>query len=531
MLAAICIPEQMATARLGGFPPEAGFVAFVAATLAFVVFGASRYMSVGADSTIAPIFAAGLAFLAPAGLHAYAALAGTLALLVGAMLLAAGFLRLGWIADLLSVPVTTGFLAGIAVHIAVSQLPTALGVPPAPGDLLDQLAGLASSAGHTNPYTLALTLGVLAIILACERLSARIPGALLALVLAAAAVHFAIPRGESVATLGAVAPATLSIRMSLPHLHDLIRLLPLALILSLVIMVQSAATARTFRVPADSGTDFDRDLAGVGAANLLAALAGTFPVNASPPRTAMAVATGSRSQVSGLVAAAILGLLAVSGSALLRYIPSAALAGVLLYVAWRITRIGTMLTVLRDSRSEFTLIVATVLAIILLPIEIGVGLGIILSLLHGMWTVTRTRLIEFENVPGTTVWWPPGEDIGGRTLEGVSVVAFQAPLSFLNAEEFRSGFAALLAKGNVRLVVLEAGSIVEIDFTAAQVLKEAIQKCHQSGITFALARLESVRARQALAQFGVMDVLGAAFLFRSVDDAVKALAPPQIVSQ
>jgi SulP family sulfate permease len=525
MLAAIAIPEQMATAKLGGFPPEAGFVAFVAATAAFVVFGASRYISVGADSTITPIFAAGLALIVSPGLPAYGALAATLGLLVGAMLLAAGSLRLGWIANLLSVPVTTGFLAGIAVHIAVSQLPTALGIQASHGDLLEQLTSLMARAGHANPVTLAMALGVLAITLLSERVSRRIPGALIGLVLAGGAAFVLKDGGTSIAMLGPLAPATLSAGIALPHLPDVIRLVPLALIVSLVIMVQSAATARSFPSPVEALSDFDRDLVGVGAANILAAVAGTFPVNASPPRTAIAVETGSHSQVSGLAAAALVAVLAVFGSNLLAHIPGAALCGVLLYVSWRITRIGTMLTVLRQSKGEFGLIAATLLAIVVLPIEIGVGLGILLSLLQGMWTATRTRLIELVNVPGTTVWWPPGGDIGGRTLQGVRVVAFQAPLSFLNAEEFRADLTGLLAQVPLKLVVLEAASIVEIDFTAAQVLREGAHKFHEAGILFAIARLESVRALHALSRFGVMNELGDGFLFRTVDEAVKALAP------
>lgn len=525
MLAAIAIPEQMATAKLGAFPPEAGFIAFVAATVAFVIFGASRYVSVGADSTITPIFAAGLALIAPPGLHAYVALAVTLGFLVGAMVLAAGILRLGWIANLLSTPVTTGFLAGIAVHIAVSQLPTALGIEAGHGDLPDQLASLIAGASHTKPFTLALALGVVAITLLSERVNKRIPGALLGLVLAGGATFLLGLDGKGVAMLGQVAPATLSASFGLPQLHDVIRLLPLALIVSLVILVQSAATARSFPSPSQALSAFDRDLIGVGAANVLAAVAGTFPVNASPPRTAIAVEAGSHSQVSGLAAAALVCVLAVFGSGLLGHIPSAALSGVLLYVSWRITRFGTMLTVLRQSRSEFALIAVTVLGMIVLPIETGVGLGILLSLLHGMWTVTRTRLIELVNVPDTTVWWPTGESSGGRRLEGVRVVAFQAPLSFFNAEEFGADLASLLGQDSLKLIVLEAASIVEIDFTAAQVLRDGVRKFHDAGIIFAIARLESVRALHALSQFGVMSELGNGFVFRTVDDAIRALAP------
>ena len=527
MLAAIAIPEQMATAKLGGFPPEAGFIAFMAATVAFAVFGASRFISVGADSTITPIFAAGLTSIALSGAHTMPLLAATLGMLVGVMLVAAGSLRLAWIANLLSVPVTTGFLAGIAVHIAVSQLPAAMDVPAGHGNLVGQIASLLAAARHTNPFTLAVAFGVLSITLLAERINRKIPGALLALLCAAVAVAILKPEAQGVAMLGPLAPLTLIAGTSLPHLQDVIRLLPLALIVSLVIMVQSAATARSFPSSPDGASDFNRDLIGVGGANLFAALAGAFPVNASPPRTAIAADTGARSQACGLTAAGIVCLLAVFGSGLLRYIPVAALSGILLFVSVRITRVATMLTVLRESRGEFALIAVTILAIVVLPIEIGVGLGILFSLLHGMWTATRTRLIELENVPDTTVWWPPHAGAAGRTLTDVRVVAFQAPLSFLNAEEFRADFTRLLAQRPVKLVVLEASSIVEIDFTAAQVLSDAIAKCHAAGIIFAMARLESVRASQALSRFGVMDLLGSGLVFRSVDDAIRALAGAQ----
>ena len=131
-LAAIAIPEQMATARLGGFQPQIGFFAFVAGSVAFALFGANRHLSVGADSTITPLFAGGLALIATSGSPHYLALAAMLALMVGLLVALSGIFRLGWIADLLSVPVTTGFLAGISVHIIVSQLPGLLGLPPIP---------------------------------------------------------------------------------------------------------------------------------------------------------------------------------------------------------------------------------------------------------------------------------------------------------------------------------------------------------------------------------------------------------------
>src|SRR5450755_4187195 len=186
-LAAIAIPEQMATARLGGFTPQIGFFAFLAGSLAFAVFGSNRFLSCGADSTITPIFAGGLAALAASGSPQYQLLAAALALMVGLMLLAAGVFRLGWIADLLSIPVTLGFLAGISVHILISQLPVILGLPVPDGPMLQRLAILAGRLGQANPFTIVIGLGVLAVVALSERIDARIPGALIGLVAASVA--------------------------------------------------------------------------------------------------------------------------------------------------------------------------------------------------------------------------------------------------------------------------------------------------------------------------------------------------------
>src|ERR1700731_1065710 len=187
-LAAIAIPEQMATARLGGFSPQIGFFAFLAGSLAFAAFGSNRFLSCGADSTITPIFAGGLAALAVAGSPDYVMLAAALALMVGLLLFAAGIFRLGWIADLLSIPVTTGFLAGISVHILISQLPAILGLPAPEGPMLQRVAVLAAQLNQTNPFTLFIGLGVLQLITVSEQINARIPGALIGLALASAAV-------------------------------------------------------------------------------------------------------------------------------------------------------------------------------------------------------------------------------------------------------------------------------------------------------------------------------------------------------
>jgi SulP family sulfate permease len=522
-LAAIAIPEQMATARLGGFAPQIGFFAFVAGSLAFAALGSNRFLSSGADSTITPIFAGGLAAFAAAGSPEHLSLAAALAVMVGLFLAAAGIFRLGWIADLLSIPVTIGFLAGISVHILASQLPAVLGLPAPEGPMLQRLATMAEQLGQANAYTLVIGLGVLAIVALSEQIDSRIPGALIGLVLASAAVVLLHLEGRGVAVLGEVTATMPAFALPVVSAGRLASLVSLGLIITIIVMVQTAATTRSF--PSDPGEppDVDRDFAGVGAGSILSGLIGSFPVDASPPRTAVVAETGGRSQLAGLAAVAIVIALLALGASLLHRIPNAALAGVLLFIALRIIRFSQIALIWRQSPGEFMLILLTAAAIIVLPIEQGVGLGIALSLLHGIWSATRARLLIFERVPGTSIWWPSSTNFPGELEPGTIVAGFQAPLSFLNAYHFRRDVVAALKSSpqKVRMLVLEATGIVEIDFTAAQVLAEIIRRCHAEGIDFAIARLESLRAQDALERFGISELLGRDHVFRSVEEAIR----------
>jgi MFS superfamily sulfate permease-like transporter len=529
-LAAIAIPEQMATARLGGFAPQIGFLAIIAGALGFAVFGSSRAMSVGADSTIAPIFAGSLALVAATGSPHYASLAAALALIVGAALMAGGFFRLGWIADLLSIPVTTGFLAGIAGHIVLSQAPALLGVAAPDGSFIDKAGALIGAVPSANILTLAIGFGVLAIMLAGERVNPRIPGALIGLAGAAALVAALGLEDHGVSALGEVAGAAPALKMPVASLDDLTQIAPLAFIVAVVVMVQTAATTRAFPSDPEGSPDVNRDFVGVGAASALAGLMGAFPLNASPPRTAAVVETGGASQLGSLVCAALVLALSAFGAGLLTHVPHAALAGVLLFVAQRIVRLSIFADVWRRSFAEFLLIVATTAAILFLPIQQGVGIGIVLSLLHGVWTTTRSHIVELARISGTSIWWPMTGAKDGETAAGTIVVAWQAPLSFLNVYDFQRAVLALVGvRAPVRLVVIEANSLVDIDYTAAQVLGAVVRRLRKQGIDVAFARLESVRAQQAFVRLGLEKLIGPDHLFQSVEEALLALAPHDAV--
>ena len=519
-LAAIAVPEQMATARLGGFAPEIGFYVFIAGTLAFALFGANRYLSSGADSTITPIFAGALGLLAAQGSPAYGALAAALALGVGTILIASGLARLGWIASFLSAPVTTGFLAGIAVHIVISQLPALLDLAPPVGNLLARSIWIATHAGQTDLYALFLGAVVFGFSVAGEQWNWRVPGALIGLALAMLLVG--ILGNKGVPVVGAT--TMVWPHPSMPQLTQSTfgNLASLALLISVIVMVQTAATTRAFTSLADP-QDVNRDFIGVGAGSVAAGLFGLFPVNASPPRTAAVEQAGGRSQLAGLFAVVCVVLLIAFGGSLLRFVPMAALAGILFSVALRIARPSTFLLVLRQTWGEFLLILATMIAIVALPIQTGVAVGIGLSIMHGLWTITRTHMIELEHVSGTTVWWPPMPGQHGKKQRGVRVVSFAAPLFFLNADDFRRDMITIVERDKPSLIVFEASGVAEIDFTAAHALLEIIDRCRNANIKFAIARLTSLRAQQALRRFGIAEKLGPEGFYRSVDEAISAL--------
>jgi SulP family sulfate permease len=411
------------------------------------------------------------------------------------------------------------------VHIVISQLPGVLGLPSPSGPMLQRLTILAGHLNETNPFTLVIRLGVLGIIAGSERIDARIPGALIGLALASAGVALFALESRGVGVLGAVSVALPSIAIPEISPDRFASLVSLSLIIAVVVMVQTAATTRSFPSTPDEPADVDRDFVGVGAGSLLSGLIGAFPVNASPPRTAVVCETGGRSQLASLAAGTIVIALLAFGAALLSRIPNAALGGVLLFVALRIVRLGQIVAIYRQSLGEFFLIIATAAAIIVLPIEQGVGIGIALSLLHGIWSTTRARVQVFERVPGTSIWWPSSPHLPGEREPGVIVAGFQAPLSFLNAYHFRRDILDALPSLplKARLIVLEATGIVEIDFTAAQVLRDLIGRCHADGVDFAIARLESIRAQEAMARFGIEELLGKDHLFHSVEQAIAAL--------
>jgi len=522
-LAAIAIPEQLATARLAGMPPMAGLFAFAAGTFAFAALGANRFISVGADSTIAPIMTGALVALAVPGAVQYASMAATLALLVGIALLLARILRAGWIADLLSIPVITGFLAGISIHIIVGQLPSIMGIEAVHGNLMERFADVVGRARHFRAYPLVIGIGVLALSQLAERWNPRVPGALIGLVIGAIAVRLFALDQHGVAVLGALPIAPPALNLAMPSWDDITQLLPAALIVALVCMIQTAAVVRAFPSDVDDYEDVTRDFAGVGAGCILAAFFGAFAVNASPPRTAVVHEAGGHSQLSGLFAIAIVAAIVLVASGTFKYVPEAALSGVLIFVALRIFRVEVMRDIYRKSEWEILIVAGSAALVVFLPIQTGITLSIMLSLLHSVYVIARPDIGELARIPGTTIWWALPKDHPGEHEAGVLVIAPSAPIYFVNASYLRSRLLeAIAAKEDPpRYLVIEAHGVIDIDFTGSRMLQQLIADLRARGTDLAIARMSSERARKAARRTGLLDILGEDHLFRSVEEAIR----------
>jgi MFS superfamily sulfate permease-like transporter len=326
--------------------------------------------------------------------------------------------------------------------------------------------------------------------------------------LAVPAPHFAVPAVQGIAELS--------------------RLVPLALVVAMVCIMQTSAVASTFPSDDDKPDDVSRDFAGVGAGSILAGLVGAFAVDSSPPSTAIIQDSGGRSQIASLTAVALMIALAVLAAGLMAYVPRAALSGILVYIALKIFRVDEMIRIWRRGGREILLVAASGGLVVVLPIESGMLLAIVLSFVHSLYIVARPYCVELARVPGTTVWWPPSATERGELEPGVLVLAPAAPLNFTNAESIIDRIEAVIAmrRPPVKLLVIEASGIIDIDYTGSQLLQRAIAELGAKGIAVAIARLSHEQAQLEAGRSGLVESIGKDHVFMSVEEAVRKLRPP-----
>jgi MFS superfamily sulfate permease-like transporter len=387
-----------------------------------------------------------------------------------------------------------------------------------------RIGSAVSHLGDVSLPTLAIGVGVFASLLVSERVDRRLPGALMGLVGATALVAVFGLDHHGVAVLGTFDHGAPRLGLSGVTWDAIVKLAPLALVVALVVVTQSAVTTRAFAAEHAHPGDVGRDFLAVGAGNAAAGLIGAFPVNASPARTAAVSAARGRTQLAGLLAA--VGVAAVvPASGLLRDVPLAALAGVLLFVATRLFHIGELSAIARFDRFEFVLAVVTLLTVALIGVEQGIGVAVGLAILDRTRLTARPRLHVLGRIPGTTSWAPLGPP--GRPVEvpGVLVVLFATSLWYANAAHFSAALehARRGAAPPVRTVVLDALGMYDVDFTGTQALAHALDVLERDGVSLMIARA-GAHLRENLARAGLLERIGADHVYASVDEAVTAAA-------
>ncbi|MGB6457184.1 MAG: SulP family inorganic anion transporter [Streptosporangiaceae bacterium] len=522
-LVAVALPGQMATARLAGLPAVAGLYAFIAGSLVYALLGTNRHLSIGADSTIAPVLATGVASLAVAGTSGYAAVMAFTALLVGGLLVAAGLFRLGWISEFLSTPVITGVLAGIAVEIIVRQIPVILGVSSGATTTVGRIRQVAGQLSHINGWSVGIAAGVLAIIAASQRVSHRLPGTLLALVLSIVAVRALGLASHGVAILGPVHGGLPHVRLPSVSWSQLRRMPGLVLTVAFVCIAQTAATVRRSGAAAPGASTVNRDLIGIGAGSVAAGLIGAFPVDASPPNTAIVTASGVRSQLANTIAAIAVLAVLLAATGLLTDLPQAMLAAMLVFIATKLFHAGELRAIFRFDRIEFALAAVTLLVVAVVGIEQGLAVALVLSLADRTWRSARPRDAVLGRAPGTDHWIPADIGIPTEEVAGVLVYLVYAPWWYGNADYLRLRICHLVdaAPSPVHAIVLNAAGVSDIDYTGLLALRDLVTELGERGVTVAIARASHL-VHHDLKHGALLQQLGPDHLFPSVDQAVSA---------
>ncbi len=466
-LLAIAIPEQIATSKLAGMPPRAGLYAFIAGSIAIAIFGSTRQMSVGSDSTIAPIFAATISTIAITGTLEYQHLVSFVALATGILVLLAGGLGLGWVADLMSIPMVDGILAGIALEITVGQLPLVLGIAKGGTTTISKLAHLVTSLSASNLATLAVAVTALILVVGLERLNRKIPGPLVAVVVTAAMVPMFSLTHHHVAILGRLTGGLPSFALPALNPESLQSLLSTALTVAFVTLVQTTATARFISAQSSVDSSIDNDLVGVGIGSILASFLGSFAVDASPPRSAIVLSSGGKSQLPSLAAALVMIPGVLVALPLLMDLPEATLGAILLIIASRLVRIAEFKEIYKYAKIEALLGGVAFISIVILGIEAGVVTSIVISLAYRTRMIARPHDRILGREIGTDHWVDPAT-AKTESIDGIMVYLVEAPMWFGNAQYICRRLAKLVAEQSkpVRALVIDAAGIPDIDYTA-----------------------------------------------------------------
>ncbi len=533
VLTTLLVPQGMAYAELAGLPAITGLYTTILALLGYALFGPSRVLVLGPDSSLGPMIAAVVVPLVAAegDTQAAVAYASVLALMVGAITVVAGVFKLGFIADLLSKPTQIGYMNGLALTILVSQLPKLFGFSVDADGLIGEAIAFAEAVGDGETVGASLAVGVscLALIVGLQRLWPTFPALLAAVVLAIAAVGAFDLAGRGVDLVGELPSGFPPLTLPTVPLGDLGLLLAGALGISLVSLTDTISTASVFADKTGEELDGDREMIGVGAASIAAGCFQGFPVSTSGSRTAVAFQSGARTQVTGVVGAATIIAVLVAAPGLLRNLPQPALAAVVIAASLSLADVAGLRRLRRQRRSDFILALVAFLSVALLGVLYGIAAAVGLSILNvfrRVWWPHQALLGRSGGVRGyhDTAYRKTTEH-----LPGLAIYRFDAPLLFANARTFRNQVRRLAAiEPRPVWIILAAEPITDVDTTAADMLADLDADLQQAGTRLVFAELkDAVQAK--VASYGLATLSDDRF-YPTIRTAVEAYAAEHAVT-
>jgi high affinity sulfate transporter 1 len=513
VLTAVLIPVGMGYAEASGVPAIHGLYATIIPLIAYALFGPSRIMVLGPDSTLSAVIAALILPLAAGSVERAVALAGMLALLSGACSLLIGFARLGIMADLFSKPIRIGFLNAIALTVIVGQLPKVLGFSAKADGLVERATLLLQGllAGKLNPVALAIGAGSLGLILLVKHYRPQWPGVLLAVVGATLASGLlGLQQTAHLSVLGPMPQGLPSLQLPWVSWHDITLLLPGAAIIAVLSFADTSVLSRSLAARGGYRVSQDQEMLALGVANIAAGLFQGFSISSSASRTPVAESAGSRSQVTGLVGAAAIALLLILAPNLLRHLPSAVLGAVVIAACLSFADVPGMLQLYRLRRMEFVLSMISFLGVAFVGVIEGIVITIALAMLVLVWNAWHPHFATLVRVTGQKGYHDAQRHPEGRSVPGLVIFRWDAQLFFANAEIFRQQLLRAVDRAAVatRWVVVAADAITDVDITAADTLAELHEELTQRGVLLHFAGMKGP-VKDRLAHYGLKDLLGA----------------------
>ena len=492
-VAAVALPVSIAYAELAGLSPAVGLYASIGPLLAYALFGTSPQLMVNPDAASCAILAAAVTPLAGGDPSLYLTLATALTLFTGVLCLLASAFRLGAMADFLSKPILVGFLNGIALSIFLGQIGKVLGFQIIASRILPKLLEIVSSLPTTHLPTLLVTLFSVAVLLLVKKFVARIPAALAVLVLSAVVVKLFDLQSLGVAVLAPV-PAGLPMpTLPMVPLETMPKLLASAAGLALVLFTSGTITSRSFASRGGYDVDVDRELVAYGAANIAASLGGGFVVTGAASRTAMAVTAGGKTQVTGLVAAAMIAVVMLFFTGPLQFVPLAALGVVLISAALSLLDFSSLRQFWRMDRREFGLSLVTTAGVVVVGSINGILVAVALAIVRFVKHTARPSVELLGKEKGLPGLHSIDRHTSAKAIPGLVLFRFNAPLVFFNADHFKQcALKAVQASGDdLRWFVIDTIPISEIDINGVVVLKDLKQRLASQNVQLVLAGRQS----------------------------------------